>query len=245
MSGIGSFFSGLFGGGGGGGVPTIGTDIAPQAPGGVFGTVPTGVISAIDPVAGATAASSAPLWQKLLLGGMLGAGEVGNLLQTNKSNSYTDFLTNLMKNPAQLSGMVNQATTPLSSALVAALNNRVQGDLAQRGLAQAPGIFATSELQALAPYQLQEQQLAQNQVLAALGLPGQVTNINQPPQNLSPLMAGFLRTFQNPSIYTPSQPQQPQQPTPLVPQQTTQAPGFTWPDITGGWGSPVIPTQGS
>ena len=236
MSGIGSFFSGLFGDGGG--VPTIGTDIAPQAPGGVFGTVPTGVVSTIDPAAtAATTAASSPLWQKLLLGGMLGAGEVGNLLQTNKANSYTDFLTNLMKNPAQLSTMVNNATQPLSSALVAALNNRVQGDLAQRGLAQAPGIFATSELQALAPYQVQEQQMAQDQVLAALGLPGQVTNINQPPQNLSPLMAGFLRTFQNPSIYTPQQP--------AVPQQTTQAPGITWPDITGGWGSPVIPTQGS
>jgi hypothetical protein len=136
-----------------------------------------------------------PLWQQLLLGGMFGAGELGNLLQSHKQNQYQDTLLNLARNPDQLTALINKSTQPLSNALVQSINNRVQGDMASRGLAQAPGIFAASEAQALAPFQIQNQEMAQQQVLAALGLPGSYTNINQPPQSMAPALSQFLRSL--------------------------------------------------
>lgn len=143
------------------------------------------------------AAVSTPPWVKLLTGGLLASGEVGNILQSHKQNAYQDYVLNLIKNPAQLSSMVTSATRPLDNALVAAVTNQTQAQAAERGLAQAPGIFNTIESQALAPFVQQNQQLAQNQVLAAMGL-GQNTFAGQRPTDTSALMANFLRLFQRP-----------------------------------------------
>jgi len=73
--------------------------------------------------------------------------------------------------PQQLTQMVLSAQQPLSAGLTQAVGNTVQGDLASRGLAESPGIFATTESQALAPFYQQNQQAAQNQVLQQLQLP--------------------------------------------------------------------------
>lgn len=151
----------------------------------------------------AQAAGGTPTWVKLLTGGLLGSGEVGNILQSHKQNAYQDYVLNLIKNPAQLSSMITSAQRPLDNALVAAVTNQTQAQAAERGLAQAPGIFNTIESQALAPFVQSNQQLAQNQVLAALGL-GQGTFANQRPTDISSLMAPFLRMFQNPTGSGPS-----------------------------------------
>jgi len=133
-----------------------------------------------------------PLWQRLLLGGMLGTGEVGNILEERKRAEYQNQLLSLIKDPAKLTQMILKAERPLDNSLVQAVNNRVQADLASRGLSQAPGIFGASEAQALAPFQQQNYSEAMNQVLASLGLPG---GTFRQPENLSPLLTQFLRSF--------------------------------------------------
>lgn len=136
--------------------------------------------------------TSAPLWQKLLLGGMLGTGEIGNILEERKRAQYQNFVMNLIKDPAKLTQMVLKAQRPLDNALVQAINNRVQADLASRGLSQAPGVFAAEQSQAIAPYIQQNEQTAMQQVLASLGLPA---GTFRKPENLSPLLTQFLRAF--------------------------------------------------
>lgn len=226
MSDIGSTIAGWFGGGQG--LQPTDINMPPTGPNNVPGTIPLGVPAA------AGAATSAPTWQKLLTGGLLGGGELGNLLSQNKSNAYQNYLLNLAKNPAQLSAMVNKATQPLSQALVSGVTNQVQGTLAERGLSESPGIFNTVQSQALAPYLLQQQQNAQNQVMASLGLPisGGVTQPNI--TNLTPAMQMFLRSFQPPGTYNPTSP---------LPSTPPMVPGITLPD-TSTWGL-NLPTTAS
>ncbi len=133
-----------------------------------------------------------PLWQKILLGGMLGTGEVGNIIEERKRAAYQNQLMSLIKDPAKLTQMILKAQRPLDNSLVQSVGNRVQADLASRGLSQAPGIFGASEAQALAPFQQQNYNEAMNQVLTSLGLPGSTF---RQPENLSPLLTQFLRSF--------------------------------------------------
>ena len=179
------------------------------------------------------------------------AGLVGNLLGQQKQNAYTSnqtayqqYLQSLAKNPAQLSSMVNQATLPLSGALVQGVNNQVQGDLASRGLSQAPGIFASTEEQALAPYLLSQQDQARQQVLQSLGLgQGQQPGAQFPqPQNMTLALQQALGTLTKQQGGTQAQPQQlpsqlPQQQAGLtVPQGSV--PGYTFPP------APIFPPSG-
>lgn len=125
--------------------------------------------------------------------GLAGAGEVGNLIEGHKQNDYQNYVLNLAKNPAFLSQMIVKATQPLSASLIQGLNNSVQGDLASRGLAQAPGIFAQAEGQAIAPYLLAQQDQARQQVLAALGI-GQ--NSLPPPQGQQNMTFALMQALQ-------------------------------------------------
>lgn len=164
------------------------------------------------------------------------AGFVGNLLgqrsqnaYTNQQTAYQQYLQNLAKNPAQLSQMINQATLPLSGALIQGVNNSVQGDLAARGLSQAPGIFASTESQALAPYLLSQQDQARQQVLQQLGLgQGQQPAAQFPGQsNMTAALMQALGGFKGAAPGSP----QPQQ----LPSQLTIPPGLTLPpgDVSG------------
>jgi len=218
-----------------GAIPALGPDT-----GAILGGIPAGFGSPTG-AAGGVGTGAAPLWQKILTGSLFGAGELGNIISSNKQNSYQNFLLNLLKNPGQLAAMINKVTQPLSGALVQNVNNQVQANMASRGLSQAPGIFAGTEAQALAPYVQQEQSLAQQAVLSSLGLPGQVSGLNNPQSNLGPALAMFLKSFGgntpfggsswNPNNILP--PQQTQQQSPGL----TYAPGgsdpgeggFTWP----------------
>ena len=162
--------SSLFGGGGGSG-------------GGIMSLLGLG---------GGGDSGGAPLWQKILTGGMLGGGEIGNLIEEHKRAQYQNLLMSLIKDPAKLTQMILKAQRPLDNSLVQSVNNRVQGDMASRGLAQAPGIFAASEAQALAPFEQQNYNTALQQVMQSLGLPA---GTFQQPQNMSPLMMQFLKMF--------------------------------------------------
>ncbi len=137
---------------------------------------------------GLTGLFSNPMFSKLLQGGVLGAGEVGNILEERKRLQYQNFVMDLLKHPEKLAAMAAKIQQPLNNGLVQAVDNRVQGDMASRGLSQAPGIFAASESQALAPYVQQNQNEAMNAVLQSLGMPA---GSFQQPQNLSGIMSLF------------------------------------------------------
>lgn len=104
------------------------------------------------------------------------AGTVGNIQANSAKNKVLSSEMDQMKTlqnltPAQIASGTQQLEQPLSNNLVNSVGNTVQGELASRGLSQAPGIYASSLAQGLAPYQLQEQQMAQQAFFQKLGLP--------------------------------------------------------------------------
>lgn len=104
------------------------------------------------------------------------AGTVGNIQANAARNKVLSSEMDQMKTlqnltPAQIASGTQQLEQPLSNNLVNSVGNTVQGELASRGLSQAPGIYASSLAQGLAPYQLQEQQMAQQAFFQKLGLP--------------------------------------------------------------------------
>lgn len=126
--------------------------------------------------------STMPMWQKLLGLGSAGAGGIGNILAGDKRNQVlnqqlTDQknLMNLVNNPTLLANKTAALEQPLSAGLTSSVGNAVQGYLAERGLSQAPGIQAETMAQGLAPYKLQEQQMAMQQMMQMLGLPAQAS----------------------------------------------------------------------
>lgn len=140
-------------------------------------------------------------WQKLLTGGMAGAGEVGNILEQKKRMDYQNFVMSLLKDPAKLAQMAAKIQQPLSQGLQQSVGNEVQANMASRGLSQAPGIFAASESQALAPFQQQNQQTAMNAVLQSLGMPAGTFG---QPTNMGPAMQLFMNQFKTPPKTAPA-----------------------------------------
>jgi|ERR1700674_1255550 len=141
-----------------------------------------------------------PTWMKLLLGGMTGAGEIGNIMADRQRGQLLDKekqWSNLT--PQQLSAKIAAATQPLSAGLTQSVGNTVQGEVAERGLAQSPGIFSGVLAQSLAPYYQQNQNTALNAILAQMGLPIQAGSLLPKGQDLSPLMALLLRSVSSPA----------------------------------------------
>jgi hypothetical protein len=135
----------------------------------------------------------------LITGASAGAGTLGNILTDEKRNAYTNFVMNLLKNPQQLAAAISKIQQPLNQGLTQAVGNQVQGSLAERGLAQAPGTFAASLSQGLAPFYQQNQQVAENALLSSLGLPAGAFG---QPQNTSGSMQMFLNSLKKPSTGT-------------------------------------------
>jgi hypothetical protein len=139
-------------------------------------------------------------------------GTVGNIQGNQARNAVLNQQMALTKKyanltPAQISSGVTGLEQPLSKDLTNTVGNTVQGQLAERGLSQAPGIFASSLGQGLAPYQLQEQQLAQDAYFKALGLP--ISSRPSPfgpfPQqtNTSAIWQNFMKNMVTPDSKTP------------------------------------------
>jgi hypothetical protein len=161
-------------------------------------------------------AISNPNFLKALNVGSTVAGETGNIISGVQKGREISALTNEQKrllnmSPESLSALVARGTAPLSAGLTQSVGNQVQGDLAERGLAEAPGIYAATESQALAPYQQQNQQIALDEILTKLQLPLSYGNTilsgYGQPQDMSRAIMALLQ-----SIQTPTGTQQPTNP---------------------------------
>lgn len=122
------------------------------------------------PVALCDMSSIGPL-MGLITGGIGATGNIINGVETGQQVNKLKQQENLT--PQQLSSKVTSAEQPLSQSLLNAVGNQVQADVASRGLAESPGVFATTEAQALAPYQQQQQQVALQLILTQMGIPAE------------------------------------------------------------------------
>lgn len=149
---------------------------------------------------GGGGALDVPTWMKLVLGGVTGAGEIGNILADRQRAGLLDQekkWANLT--PQQLSAKIAAATQPLSQGLTQAVGNTVQAQAGERGLAQSPGIFQAMLAQALAPYYQQNQNTALEAILKQMGLPAQAGALLPGNTNLSPLLALLMRSVASPT----------------------------------------------
>jgi hypothetical protein len=130
---------------------------------------------------------------QILSGGMAGAGTIGNILEQRKKMEYQNYINDLMQHPEKLAALVQKMQKPMDNALVQGVTNQVQGNMAERGLSQAPGIFAASQSQALAPYEQQNYNTALSSVMNMLGMPAGTFG---QPQNNSGALQMFMKTLQ-------------------------------------------------
>jgi len=138
--------------------------------------------------------AAAPGWLQALLGGTAGFGEVGNILaDIQRSKLLNQEKSWMNMTPQQMAAKVTAATQPLSAGLTQAVGNEVQGEMGERGLAQAPGIFAATESQALAPFYQQNQAQALQLILQQMGIPIQAASLLPGMTNMAPLLALLLR----------------------------------------------------
>lgn len=187
--------------------------------------------------------------------GMAGSGSIGNILANRSRNQVLskemqqmDVLNKLT--PAQITSGISSLQQPLSGNLINSVTNATQGKLAERGLSQAPGIFGTEIAQGLAPYQLQEQQLAQDAYFKKLGLPisarpspfgpfPQTTNTSQLWQSLMSQFMGTANQLQN----QPKQISEPNLINQLWPSSFNGQPGIdSWLPYISGLTTPPIAT---
>src|ERR1035441_1240986 len=130
---------------------------------------------------------------QILSGGMAGAGTIGNLIEAKKKADYQNYINDLMQHPEKLAALVQKMQKPMDNALVQGVTNQVQGNMAERGLSQAPGIFAASQSQALAPYEQQNYNTALSSVMNMLGMPAGTFGQSQ---NNSGAWQMFMKTLQ-------------------------------------------------
>lgn len=134
------------------------------------------IVSAVSKIGGA---GGSP-WGALIPAVTTGLGLYGNIKNDRQRQAEIDRLNAAQKagpqTPAQYAQLVAQATQPLSQGLTQGVGNQVNAMMAERGLAQAPGIFAGTMAQSLAPYEQANQQQAMQIVAAQLGLPLEYAN---------------------------------------------------------------------
>jgi hypothetical protein len=130
----------------------------------------------------------------IITGGSAAAGVGGNILEEYKKMQYNNFVMSLLKDPAKLAAAIAKIQQPLNAGLTQAVGNQVQGNMAERGLAQAPGTFAASESQALAPFYEENLNTATQAFLQSLGMPAGTFGS---PVNTSGPMALFLQSLKN------------------------------------------------
>lgn len=155
-------------------------------------------ISSIGGALGGGAGGGLPTFMKLILGGLTGAGEIGNIMaDRQRADLLNKEKANMNLTPQQLSAKVAAATKPLDLGLTQSVGNQVQGMAAERGLAEAPGIFQGMLAQSLAPYYQKNQDDALNLILSQLGIPSRAGSLVPGQTNLSPMLALLIRSMQN------------------------------------------------
>jgi hypothetical protein len=134
--------------------------------------------------------------------GATGAGLISNISANKQQSNEANLLMQQQQQianttPSQLTQEATSAAGPLNQGLVQAVTNATQGNLAEQGLAESPGIQSAVLAQALAPYQQNNVQTAMQAILAKLGLPAQYASAimgSMPKsQSLAPLLALFAR----------------------------------------------------
>jgi hypothetical protein len=126
--------------------------------------------------------------------GATGSGLIGNLMaDQQRSAAASAAQKNMQLTPQQLSSQVSSATQPLNAGLIQAVTGNVNANLAEQGLSESPGLIATAQSQALAPFQQQNQQTAMQLVLQKLGLPAEFARTIPPNANMSQLIALLMR----------------------------------------------------
>src|SRR6266850_5666559 len=133
--------------------------------------------------------------------GSAGSGIIGNIINSITRGKQVGRLEDAEKKfanmkPEELAGLVSRAQQPLSQDLLQSVGNLVQADVAGRGLAESPGVFAATETQALAPYKIEQQKMALELVLKQLGLPieyaNAVINAAGPGTDMSKILAMLI-----------------------------------------------------
>jgi len=135
--------------------------------------------------------------------GTTGMGIIGNIMNSitrGKAIGQLEKDENL--SPSALAAKVASATQPLDRALVENVQNQVQADVGSRGLAQAPGIFSAEESQALAPFELQNQQTALQLILKQLDIPEEILDSTN--TSSDPAMALMMLMLQNNAASAPA-----------------------------------------
>lgn len=132
----------------------------------------------------------------IISGGSFASGTIGNILEERKRANYQNMIMDIIKNPAKLAALVAKLQKPMDNALVQGVTNQVQGNMAERGLSQAPGIFAGNLAQSLAPYEQQNYNSALNAVMQTLGMPAGTFGA---PMNNSGALQLFLKSLQRPA----------------------------------------------
>lgn len=112
-------------------------------------------------------------WMQVAQGAM---GTVGNMGANRSRNSILQAQMEQMRTlanltPEQVAKGIAALQQPLSSNLTHNVGNTVQAQMAERGLSQAPGVYASTLAQGLAPYQVEMQRQAQDAYFRKLGLP--------------------------------------------------------------------------
>ena len=161
--------------------------------------------------------------------GSSGLGMFGNLMNDIQRQGQLNMIKKNEKtlgDPTQLAKQVASATQPLNEGLVQSVDNTVKGSLAESGLSQAPGILATTESQALAPFEQQNQNTALQLVMERLGLPIQYASAFLGGMggnaNLAPLLAMLFKDKQQPNNFAK-----------MMSSQDNQVPGY---GSSGGYG---------
>lgn len=138
--------------------------------------------------------------------GGAGAGLIGNIMNSITRGKAIGKLEGYEKlTPEQLAGKVAAATKSLDQALVENVQNQVQADVASRGLAQAPGVFAAEESQALAPAEQQNQNTALQLILRQLGIPEDILASTQGSSDPMGALLMLMLANQNKTAPTPNQ----------------------------------------
>lgn len=170
--------------------------------------------------------------------GATGAGLFGNIsADRQRAAAAKQAQDNMNLTPQQLAAMVSGAQQPLNKGLTQAVTNNVNANLAEQGLSQAPGIIATTESQALAPFIQSNQNQALELVLAKLGLPAEFARTIPPNANLAPLLSLLFKGGGTPNSNT--NPFQTTGPNPLPP--NTPDPNLgDWGALSGDFGGTSV-----
>jgi hypothetical protein len=81
---------------------------------------------------------------------------------------------NIAMNPGMMNARIGQFLQPMSKQLISGVTRATMPNVNMAGMGTSPGMATQMVSQALAPYQMQEQQQAQNMALGTLNVPFQM-----------------------------------------------------------------------